>query len=253
VQGQWFWNRCTRRSDHRRDELLSAPIRSIVRFPLFQLAIAVALILFLQSADENSAFGQIFNGLDTLVDATVTFLSAIFTVKSFTKSWLTSGFMIAYVYLACLLILFLVRVISRVVLDFIGRSTLCCGFLFQRSPLFGCGPDRLQPHNLRVEGASQQTLETVLRLSFAILVVLFHHPPPCNTPCNGAQLNSVTAAAPRIFRIKLPRPIGIQAQPEVEGKCVRFGTMRGEGAGSRRAGFLLNLFLPSASWLYQKH
>jgi hypothetical protein len=105
-------------------KLLSAPIRSIVRFSLFQLAIAVALILFLQSADENSAFGQIFNGLYTLVDATVTFLSAIFTVKSFTKSWLTSGFMIAYVYLACLLILFLVRVISRVVLDFIGRSNL---------------------------------------------------------------------------------------------------------------------------------
>jgi len=40
-------------------KLLSAPIRSIVRFPLFQLAIVVAVILFLQSADENSAFGQI--------------------------------------------------------------------------------------------------------------------------------------------------------------------------------------------------
>ena len=88
-------------------KLLSAPIRRIVRFPLFQLAIVVAVILFLQSADENSAFGQIFNGLDKLVDATVTFFSAIFTVKSFTKSWLTSGFMIAYVYLGCLLILFL--------------------------------------------------------------------------------------------------------------------------------------------------
>ncbi len=105
-------------------KLLSAPIRSIVRFPLFQLAIVVAVILFLQSADENSAFGQIFNGLDKLVDATVTFFSAIFTVKSFTKSWLTSGFMIAYVYLGCLLILFLVRVTIRVVVDFIGRSNL---------------------------------------------------------------------------------------------------------------------------------
>ncbi len=48
-------------------KLLSAPIRSIVRFPLFQLAIVVAVILFLQSADENSALGQIFNGLDKLV------------------------------------------------------------------------------------------------------------------------------------------------------------------------------------------
>ena len=49
-------------------KLLSAPIRSIVRFPLFQLAIVVAVILFLQSADENSAFGHIFNGLDKLDD-----------------------------------------------------------------------------------------------------------------------------------------------------------------------------------------
>jgi hypothetical protein len=105
-------------------KLLSAPIRSIVSFPLFQLAIVVAVILFLQSADENSAFGQIFNGLDKLVDATATFFSAIVTVKSFTKSWLTSGFMIAYVYLGCLLMLFLVRVTFRVVVDFIGRSNL---------------------------------------------------------------------------------------------------------------------------------
>jgi uncharacterized metal-binding protein len=54
----------------------------------------------------------------------VTFFSAIFTVKSFTKSWLTSGFMIAYVYLGCLLILFLVRVTIRVVVDFVWRSNL---------------------------------------------------------------------------------------------------------------------------------
>src|SRR5258708_32174889 len=84
-------------------KLLSAPIRSIVRFPLFQLAIVVAVILFLQSADENSAFGQIFNGLDKLVDATVPFFSAIFTVKPLRKSWLTSGSRLAYAYLAGLL------------------------------------------------------------------------------------------------------------------------------------------------------
>ena len=85
-------------------KLLFAPIRAIARFPLFQFAVVVAVILFLQAADENSALGQIFDGLDKLVDSTVTFLSAIITEKSFTKSWLTSGFMIAYVYLACLLI-----------------------------------------------------------------------------------------------------------------------------------------------------
>jgi hypothetical protein len=105
-------------------KLLAAPIRGIVRFPLFQLAAVVAIIVLLQAADDKSAFGQIFNGLDKLVDSTVRLFSALFNVKSFTKSWLTSGFMIAYVYLACLLILFLVRVAIRAMVDFIGWSNL---------------------------------------------------------------------------------------------------------------------------------
>ena len=103
-------------------KLVTAPIRGIVRFPLFQLAIVVAIILWLQSADDRSAFGEIFNGLDKLVSSTVDVCSAIFSVKSFTKSWLTSGFMIAYVYLACLLILLLARLATRALLDVIGRS-----------------------------------------------------------------------------------------------------------------------------------
>jgi hypothetical protein len=103
-------------------KLLVVPIRSIVRFPLFQLALVVAVILFLQAADDKSALGQIFNGLDKLVDSTVGLFSAVFNVKSFTKSWLTSGFMIAYVYLACLLILSLVRVMIRALVDFVGWS-----------------------------------------------------------------------------------------------------------------------------------
>jgi hypothetical protein len=105
-------------------KLLFAPIRGLARFPLFQLAIVVAAILFLQAADENTASGQLFDGLDKLVGSSVTFISAIITVKSFTKSWLTSGFMIAYVYLACLLILFLVRVGFRAVVDLVGRNNL---------------------------------------------------------------------------------------------------------------------------------
>ena len=103
-------------------KLLIAPMRSIVRFPLVQLAVVVTLITLLQAADDKSAFGQIFNILDTLVDATVRLVSAIFNVKSFTRSWLISGFMIAYVYLACLLILSLLRVMIRAVVDFVGRS-----------------------------------------------------------------------------------------------------------------------------------
>ena len=105
-------------------KLLAAPVRGIVRFPLFQFAVVVAIILLLQAADEKSVFGQIFSGLDKLVDSTVRLCSAIFDVKSFTKSWLISGFMIAYVYLACLLLLYLARVAIRAMVDFAGWSNL---------------------------------------------------------------------------------------------------------------------------------
>jgi hypothetical protein len=103
-------------------KLLTAPIRSIVRFPLVQLAFVVALITLLQAADDKSLFGQIFNILDKLVDSTVRLFSAIFNVRSFTRSWLISGFMIAYVYLGCLLILSLVRFTIRAGVDLVGRS-----------------------------------------------------------------------------------------------------------------------------------
>jgi hypothetical protein len=105
-------------------KLILTPLRSIVRFPLLQLAIVIAVILWLQAADDRSIFGQIFNGLDKLVDATVQLFSAVFTVKSFTKSWLISGFMIAYVYLAGSLILYLVRLMIIAAVDFVGRSNL---------------------------------------------------------------------------------------------------------------------------------
>lgn len=101
---------------------MTAPIRSLVRFPLFQLALVIVVILWLQGADETSTIGKIFAALDILVDATVRLFAAMFTVKSFTKSWLISGFMIAYVYLACLLILSLMRVAIRLAVDLVGRS-----------------------------------------------------------------------------------------------------------------------------------
>jgi len=103
-------------------KLVSAPIRGVVRFPLFQLAVVVAIILWLQAADDNSALGEIFNGLDKLVGSTLGLVAAVFNVKSFTRSWLTSGFMIAYVYLACLLILALVRVAIGAVVYLVART-----------------------------------------------------------------------------------------------------------------------------------
>ena len=105
-------------------KLLVAPVRSIVRFPLFQLAVVVAVILFLQAGNDNSARGQMFNGLDKLVESTVGLFSAVFNVKSFTKTWLATGFWIAYVYLACLLILSLLRVVISKMVDFVGWSNL---------------------------------------------------------------------------------------------------------------------------------
>jgi len=105
-------------------KLLAAPIRSIVSFPLFQLAVVVAVILFLQAGDDKSVRGQMFNGLDKIVESTVGLVSATFNVKSFTRSWLTTGFWIAYVYLACLLILHLLRMAIIKVIDFVGRTNL---------------------------------------------------------------------------------------------------------------------------------
>src|ERR1700681_313364 len=105
-------------------KLILAPVRSMVRFPLLQFAVVIGVILWLQAADDRSIFGQIFNALDKLVDATVQLFSAVFTVKSFTKSWLISGFMIAYVYLAGSLILYLVRLMIIAAVDFVGRRNL---------------------------------------------------------------------------------------------------------------------------------
>ncbi len=103
-------------------KLFAAPIRSIVRFPLFQLAVVVAIILFLQAAEDNSLYGKIFDGLDTLTDHSVQLISQLFTVKSFTRSGLTAGLMIGYVYLVCLFILEVLRVAIRHVIDFLGWS-----------------------------------------------------------------------------------------------------------------------------------
>ena len=105
-------------------KLIAAPIRGLIRFPLVQFAIVIGIILWLQAADDKSVFGEIFGGLDSLVESTVQMVSAVFTVKSFTRSWLTFGFMIAYVYLAGSLLLSLLRLLIRATIDFVGRHNL---------------------------------------------------------------------------------------------------------------------------------
>jgi len=66
--------------------------------------------------------GRIFNGLDKLVQATVGMVSDTFNVKSFTRSWLTTSSWIAYVYIACLLFLFLVSLLIKALVDLVGWS-----------------------------------------------------------------------------------------------------------------------------------
>src|SRR5215211_94832 len=99
-------------------KLLVAPIRRVVNFPLFQLVAAIAVILFLQAADSSSVFGRLFSALDYLVDLSVSLYAATFQVRSFTKSWLTTGFMIAYVYIAGLLIVFLAKAAIMATVEF---------------------------------------------------------------------------------------------------------------------------------------
>jgi hypothetical protein len=104
--------------------LLAAPIRRVVNFPLVQFAVVIAVILWLQAADTGTAFGEIFSALDLLVDSTVSLCARIFQVKSFTKSWLTTGFMIAYVYITGLLIVLLLKAVTRAVVEAVARRNM---------------------------------------------------------------------------------------------------------------------------------
>ena len=110
---------------------LSAPFRMALRFPLVQFAIVILLTLLLQAADDKSIFGRIFDGLDRLVEYTVKLFATIFTVKSFTRSGLTFGLMIAYVYLVCWLILSLCALAIRRLVDLAGRHN----FLWLRNAI----------------------------------------------------------------------------------------------------------------------
>jgi len=55
------------------------------------LVLSFFLILVMQAANEQTVLGEAFNALDRIVDSSVGAVSALFTVRSFTKSWLTSA------------------------------------------------------------------------------------------------------------------------------------------------------------------
>jgi hypothetical protein len=102
--------------------MLVAPIRRVLKFPLFQLVMVVLIILFLEAASDQPVLGQIFAVLDRLVIASVDLFGSVFDVKSFTRSFLTTGFWIGYVYVVCLLIYFSLRTAFRYMLDRIART-----------------------------------------------------------------------------------------------------------------------------------
>jgi len=102
--------------------LLMAPVRRVLRFPLFQLVMVVLIILFLEAASDQPVIAQIFAGLDRLVVASVDLFGSAFDVKSFTRSFLTTGFWIGYVYVVCLLIFFSLRWALRFLLERIART-----------------------------------------------------------------------------------------------------------------------------------
>jgi hypothetical protein len=104
--------------------LLAAPIRAIVRFPPFQIAVVVITILLLEAASNASAFGQIYRLLDNLVGGSVRFVSTFFELRSFTSAGLVWAFGIAYVYIVLLLVLLVARVVIEGIVDLIGWSNL---------------------------------------------------------------------------------------------------------------------------------
>jgi hypothetical protein len=112
--------------------LIAAPIRIIARSRLFQFAVVIGIILLLDYYSYDYALlREIAEGLKKLVAATVQLCSEYFRVGVLTDPVLQVGLMIAYVYLVCLLILFLLRVAVKAMVDLVGWSN----FLWLRNTI----------------------------------------------------------------------------------------------------------------------
>ena len=104
--------------------LIAAPIRHIANSRLFQLAAVVAIVLLLENFSNNyTVLTKTADELDKLVEWTVQLISGHFhNLRTLTKSMLTDGVMIGYVYVACLVAFALLRWLLSLVFDFAGRS-----------------------------------------------------------------------------------------------------------------------------------
>ena len=112
--------------------LLTAPIRRIANSRLFQLAVVVTIILLLDHYSYDYAgLMPIAEGLKKSVTVTVDLFSKYFRVGILTDPVLQVGLMIAYVYIICLFVFFLLRRAIRWLIDLVGWSN----FLWLRSTI----------------------------------------------------------------------------------------------------------------------
>jgi hypothetical protein len=105
--------------------LITAPIRHIANSRLFQLGLVVAVVLLLENfSDNHVALTKIADGLDKLVDWTVLQISDHFhnLGRSLSKSMVTGGVTVGYVYLACLVAFAVLRWLISRLLDVAGRT-----------------------------------------------------------------------------------------------------------------------------------
>jgi hypothetical protein len=112
--------------------LIAAPFRAVMRSRLFQLIAVLVIVLLLDHYSFDYApLREISVGLKSLVDATVQVCSRVFRVGILTDPVLQVGLIIAYVYLICLFVAFVLRVIGRGAVDAIGWSN----FLWLRNTI----------------------------------------------------------------------------------------------------------------------
>jgi len=112
--------------------LIAAPIRRIANSRLFQLAVVVVIILLLDHYSfDYAVLRPLADGLKNLVTATVALCSEYFRVGILTDPVLQVGLMIAYVYVVCLFIFFLLRHAIRMTIDLVGWSN----FLWLRNSI----------------------------------------------------------------------------------------------------------------------
>lgn len=112
--------------------LLAAPIRRIANSRLVQFAAVVVITLLLDHyAYDYAVLHGVVDGLKRLVAATVQLCSDFFRVGILTDPMLQAALTIAYVYVFCLVVFFLLRHATRKTVDVAGRHN----FLWLRNSI----------------------------------------------------------------------------------------------------------------------